>query len=1758
MSIPTPTLRRFSASVQRRFRNARPGSVLILVVALLVLMALIGTAWLSTARSDRYTTKVATNSTEIDLLTEGVIRQDKGAQLSDVAPGGKARLASLTGYGSHDSAQTDSFIASRTPVVLRDVCPLWSEFDLTHSVALGFIPTGLMQDEARPRKYFEGQFVRVQLAPGEFEYYVCTHTHTVGPTNDNVPSRPGPPTPTHEYWRLIGLESEPPPATGDPTSATRQVYSNTFVWPMLSQFFNGDKFVDIQEVQAQTALRPATPYVSFTDRTFAIPTFMTFGGDPKFPALRIYSSNAYPANAVGRQGDLVTLPAADTDNDGVADALLVKLPVGTLDGLDYYAAVRVVDNNAVINLNSAFSQTADVVFVPPTGPAPYSYQGMLGTFKSGIGLYEWLNPNTEASEGNPRSLELAALNTIRFGGTTPSNTSAQAAITFQTWGEAMETDMTRRMASPVGQYRPLSVGQTAAYLYRGGLLRNPDVAISPLEKGMSDAKVWTNTGERLQSQFYDPLWDRMPNNWDRTNAAPDTQKWTSYKNAPLSAGPRLDGYGNIAHYYDADYDAQYRQWPSFIHRWFDENFNQWGYNDNPTAQIVTPPDNYAKLLAPTQVPRLLMGADHNPLTVPAPDKAVRRAIRAFLTGSNPLNNQAMLREVNAVTLPAQMQALSTIQPRASVNTAGFAELYRAYWAVMAEEWSQSGEVITPAPNLIQRIPASHTPFSQFYRYVRGYPDIVTSPGPREARLPTAPIGWHNNPFFGNRFVSDAPPPNTLLSHQADRTGFLFGQHPARMFRSPLRPTFATAATPWNSSTPRMQPDQVLLLRAALAAVNTIDLRDGDNNITFEDIDMPATQDTTINSGTFPGDATPALTIRVFGTEQQPFITEVYANTMAASRTDPDRYPAINGLDNTNGYVAIELHNPYDTPMDIRNCRIATINRQDADPAAPNGHRNTNAGPPAPPLAPINYVHDYDVSKLRMIDRTLAALPDDQKIILDPGVLLSDGEPAIVSNVKRTGAGDFHSPSVIPAHGFLVLENYDARDAASPSTDTRRAKYRPPALQVHGPNDLPGEPGPVYNADNNRNISARRNFAYVRNLDRVINQEFVLLRPYNAVEGVGVTIADAPGTARQFVAAGTGDGVITNMVPLDSYDFTGLLHPTDPGALASGRAYAWHYARACDQANGKAFHCVYPGRYDGNKSIPDAAGEQRPRTQGTDEARQLVDPTVADPVPDTVLGWDPGVVDPWEPRGPMQAAPLPGGVPPQPGFSFGDEKDPTGGTTAPDASYPVEFTIQIQNNDTPSAHSGPSSGWYPHGGFGRNGDILQVPFIGAYRIQLPAQAQTPATATSVVLEVNALTMDAAFAEDTDGTNDPPANGTAETPGVHREQIGRFVPLPATDLSIAARGTVDDPAVPPPATPAPAPSTGFNLFSIVRDLERTETADFWAGANPGTIVYDMVITGGAGQGRMRTIAAFDATPTKRELYSMVPWADAVTSGSKPALGSTYELRRGTYRWATDLFDYLTVHSPHEDAVPNIPGGTAVRNSGGAADANDPLEGLININTAPWRVLAAIPWTAADQDKLAYDETLQIQPIGTGQPNPRFAPGQLTYNATPPTNGIPDNYDIARAIVAFRDAEIAAGADPTHVFDSIYDLLRVPGIQNYIDSYYMQTQDWDDEDGDLTPYGNTDPPPPPVDGWRTDIDNVRGDFEEQFLFLTRVSNLITTHSDSFTNYVLVQGWRGIGNGVLGDEELVIQKRRSFTSDRSRVTNSVKDIPLQFFFNE
>ncbi len=119
----------------------------------------------------------------------------------------------------------------------------------------------------------------------------------------------------------------------------------------------------------------------------------------------------------------------------------------------------------------------------------------------------------------------------------------------------------------------------------------------------------------------------------------------------------------------------------------------------------------------------------------------------------------------------------------------------------------------------------------------------------------------------------------------------------------------------------------------------------------------------------------------------------------------------------------------------------------------------------------------------------------------------------------------------------------------------------------------------------------------------------------------------------------------------------------------------------------------------------------------------------------------------------------------------------------------------------------------------------------------------------------------------------------------------------------------------------------------------------------------------------------------------------------------------------------------------------------------------------------------------------------------------------------------------------------FKTLFDLHKVTdGLAVPVKSFQngwgtvVLTNDHDDIDGDISPAGAL-------------LDTVKNDFEEQFLVLNRVSNLLTTRSDSFTAYVLVQGWRGAGTKT---PELVAQQRLVMYIDRSAVNPTSRTVKI------
>jgi hypothetical protein len=686
----THPVRQLLNQAQRRFVRSRPGSVLILVVALLVLMALIGTAYMTMAQFDRFSAAQHAFNTEVDLLLDGVIGLTKGTVTSDV-------------------------------------------------------------------------FVQGQFRPGN-------------PTYNNNP-QPAAGQSNYNYWNGVGLDSAAATVAGSTNpgdwwigSRVPEAIGPNAGWPFISGALNGGGTFDTPYWPAGTAIR-------YSLRNGIVPGATTATVDGQFqPAFLNIPDPSSP-------GAFLTVMAADTDADGIADAGLFKLPVGTLDGITYYAAVRIIDNCAAINASIATRPNPTGAFTAGSGlpgdfsPANLDMEGMLVPNMPGTPPFDLYAPVATVTAANPQGLLNYRFNATPSFPITPSATAIDEMgivrgdfmymlYNFNGFNLAFDQQwmqLGRRLENPGNivpgptsgskyQALPISESMTMA---RGFVLRDPSVATWPTSPSVLEQK--------------------MP--------------YSTFVNAPTAPYP-----------------------PGNTVAWFNANFN------------YTPGANTNSMLM-----RSLLVA-RNPVSNFAPGKFTERGVSATGTGAYNFGDMITYGShrfvcINPNPTAAPLLASSgdpyfhdpnwafepwtTAPTKTNVNTASFQQLYAAYWAVMA--------------------------------------DHLTA-------------GIWQPPFPSN---ASATP---------------------HMFRNPIRKTGTVLTAP-----------QVMYLRAAIAAVNTLDLRDSDDDVTSRTITIPGT----------PYQAT------IYGAEKQPYITQVYA------RNDPT--PA-------NSWVGIEIYNPYPTPMTLTNYQFVAMIR----------------------------------------------------------------------------------------------------------------------------------------------------------------------------------------------------------------------------------------------------------------------------------------------------------------------------------------------------------------------------------------------------------------------------------------------------------------------------------------------------------------------------------------------------------------------------------------------------------------------------------------------------------------------------------------------------------------------------------------------------------------------------------------------------------------------------------------------------------------
>jgi len=187
--------------------------------------------------------------------------------------------------------------------------------------------------------------------------------------------------------------------------------------------------------------------------------------------------------------------------------------------------------------------------------------------------------------------------------------------------------------------------------------------------------------------------------------------------------------------------------------------------------------------------------------------------------------------------------------------------------------------------------------------------------------------------------------------------------------------------------------------------------------------------------------------------------------------------------------------------------------------------------------------------------------------------------------------------------------------------------------------------------------------------------------------------------------------------------------------------------------------------------------------------------------------------------------------------------------------------------------------------------------------------------------------------------------------------------------------------------------------------------------------------------------------------------------------------------NLFQYITVFDPSLDGIDND--GDGLIDSDDNSGPEFKVPGRININTAPWYVIAQLPWMTGTtaQAIAAYRDKLDIT--------------NVDYSGDEDIG----RYSEIRNEIASRFNQDDIREE--YGFASIGELNFVIGASD--DDYSMRRYGLDSTDIDGFPDLTTYEP--------DDDDDAVDDFEERDMIFCRISNLVTVRSDVFTAYILVR---------------------------------------------
>jgi hypothetical protein len=816
-------LRRPLERLQERFRRARPGSVLILVVALLVLLALMGTAYMASARLER---QQAAASGGQRMLLEAVETYAK-QYLDKIQAAIAADSGNLVTCPSDGSVAT-TFLANRSAGLLPEL-------------------TGPGQSTLFPNTPVWPVISRDATQQFESPY---------NPTANN--NNPNPPLFTY------GVS---PGANGyaAPTNLAIQ-YTNPDADPSLAG-----------QTRVYPAFRVIVPNIANNDPTHYAPI-------PGGPYL-----------------------AGDATGMGVADCALVRLTASPVQGVDFYAGARVIDNGAAFNLNTAWSPTMDL------DPNKNCYNffptdlDLLGMMNS---TYNSSNYNYQTPTAAP---EMAAIDLRRFvqglGWNSVLDDKGTAHNDLQKFNDAEVAWMHygRRPSYPTfgSRFGDLNAGvysrafadadTTVGLAWRGGLV-NMDSPLCKIDDQMQ--KMSAGAAPNAPPIFQDSI-------------------FMGAANCVSNAGNRFRSFAanNVGYWYD----------------WY------WNVENVSGAGPVQFPIATASISASLGMGTAVYNSGQMPF----------RPTRGLVVGANPVAN--LCRMIDPATLPQSVVAAAAspaqiIPPvdlahphKAGLNTSDFPELWRAFINVMGA----TGLINTQTGLAAFRVPGN------------------------------APDDHSGNALNGSicRNVIREPSSGSTRS--------------------------TNLVSPIDTAVLRMNQENVLALRAALAAVNVLTLRSSQGTTAGTNYFIPNPVRAAISLQLSGGNNAGPVQVLVYGVTAHPFITEVYCNNDATKHSEDSDHV------NAKGIVVLKLYNPYPFDINLNDYQFAVVNRK------PGG---TYPNMPLKLLAPlklgnsavigansIRLVSNYDPASTGVAESThwppatgLAAPPNDLITAPDLWKVIDDG------------------------------------------------------------------------------------------------------------------------------------------------------------------------------------------------------------------------------------------------------------------------------------------------------------------------------------------------------------------------------------------------------------------------------------------------------------------------------------------------------------------------------------------------------------------------------------------------------------------------------------------------------------------------------------------------------------------------------------------------------------------------------------------------